>query len=67
MDQGFEVKPGGGRVRVPLGAAFTPGARVRYPNTVPAGHCCEHTFFKYPRQLSGIKLTTESLRAHHLF
>ena len=45
MDQSFEVKPGGGGVRVPLGAAFTPGARARYPNTVPAGHCCEHTFF----------------------
>lgn len=45
MDQGFELKPGGGGVRVPLGAAFTPGARVWYPSTVPAGHCCEHTFF----------------------
>lgn len=43
MDQGFEVKPGGGGVRVPLGAAFTPGARVRYPNTVPAGHCVQQS------------------------
>ena len=53
MDQGFEVKPGGGGLRVPIGAAFTPGARVRYPSTVPAGHCCEHTFFKVPTATFG--------------
>ena len=67
MDQGFEVKPGGGGVRVPLGRPSHPvpeyGTRIRYP----LGTVVNTPFFKYPRQLSGIKLTTESLRAHHLF
>ena len=40
MDQGFEVKTWGGGVRV--------------PETVPAGHRCEHTFvFQVPSPIFG--------------
>jgi len=50
-DQGFEVKPGGVGVRVPLGAAFTPGARVPYP----LGTVVNTPFFQVPTPTFGHK------------
>ena len=46
---GFEVKPGGVGVQVPLGAAFTPGARVRYP----LGTVVNTAFFQIPMPTFG--------------